>query len=284
MPPDSTFRLSIYLTLALACAAIGYSESTFLIETPIIAGIVIVVLAVLYRLESRVELLTIPAANRLGLAVGLANLVWAAFRILREMNDPQMPRTDWPLLGLGLTGPLVLMLIPAKLARREKHAGDYWWLYGLGLAAAALAGAMAEDFFAFLLIGLYAVCAIWSLVLFCLCQGGGSIRPIPGQGPEVRVVGIVSGQPRNGARFALGMATLAVAVAIPLYLLTPRSTFARLEFGKPRIEIGYAADQMVDLTQTGDLRPTSRSRSRYMPRPREDRGWMCRRISDGGGK
>ena len=219
--------------------------------------------------------MTIPAANRLGLAVGLANLVWAAFRILREMNDPQMPRTDWPLLGLGLTGPLVLMLIPAKLARREKHAGDYWWLYGLGLAAAALAGAMAEDFFAFLLIGLYAVCAIWSLVLFCLCQGGGSIRPIPGQGPEVRVVGIVSGQPRNGARFALGMATLAVAVAIPLYLLTPRSTFARLEFGKPRIEIGYAADQMVDLTQTGDLRAERADRVRGICRDRERTASGC---------
>jgi protein-glutamine gamma-glutamyltransferase len=254
MPTASAFRLSIYLTLALACAAIGYSESTFLIETPIIAGVVIVALAILYRLESRVELLTIPAANRLGLAVGLANVVWAAFRILREMNDPQMPRTDWPMLGLGLTGPLVLMLIPAKLARREKHAGDYWWLYGLSLAAAALAGALAEDFFAFVLIGLYALCAIWSLVLFCLSQGSGLIRPIPGQGPEVRVVGVVSGQPRDGARFALGMAALAAAVAIPLYLITPRSSFARLEFGKSRVEIGYAADQMVDLTQTGDLR------------------------------
>jgi transglutaminase-like putative cysteine protease len=37
-------------------------------------------------------------------------------------------------------------------------------------------------------------------------------------------------------------------------MLTPRSTFERLEFGKPRVEIGYAADQMIDLNHTGDLR------------------------------
>src|SRR6478672_4023027 len=145
MPTNTAFRLSVYLTLALACAAIGYAESSFLIEAPIVAGLVIAALIVLYRLESRVELLTIPAANGLGLVLGIANLGWAVIRILREINNPQMPNTDWPMLGLGLLGPFVMTLMPAKLARREKHAGDYWWLYGLGLSAAALGGAMAED-------------------------------------------------------------------------------------------------------------------------------------------
>ena len=89
MPTESSFRLSLYLTLALACVAIGYAEASFLFEAPIVAGLVIASLAVLYWLETRVELLTIPAANRLGLLLGLANIVWAFFRVLSELNDPQ---------------------------------------------------------------------------------------------------------------------------------------------------------------------------------------------------
>ena len=255
MPTDAAFRLSVYLTLALACAAIGYAESSFLIEAPVIAGIVIASLAVLYRLESRVELLTIPAANRLGLVLGIANMGWVLVRILRELNDPQMPHTDWPMLGLGLLGPFVMTLIPAKLSRREKHAGDYWWLHGLGLATAALAGAMADDFLAFALIGLYVACAIWSLALFALVRASGSILPIPGQASEARVVGVVVyDRSRFGASLPVALTAIALLVAIPLYLLTPRSGFKKLEFGKPRVEIGYAADQMVDLTRTGSLR------------------------------
>jgi hypothetical protein len=256
MPSDASFRLSLYLTLAFACAAVGYAESPLLFEAPVVASVVVVSLAVLYRLETRVELLTIPAANRLGLMLGLANLVWAVFRVLREMNDPQMPRTDWPVLGLALTGPFVMTLMPAKLARREKHAGDYWWLHGLALAAAALAGALADDVLAVVLIAAYAACAVWNLSAFALLRAGGAVRPIPGQAEEVRVAGVVTrGTARTGLALAAGLAAAAAAAAAPLYLLTPRSGFEKLEFGKPRVEIGFAADQMVDLNQTGHLRP-----------------------------
>ena len=258
MPTPAAFRLSIYLTLALACSAVGYAEASLLIEAPVVALLVIVALAVLYRLETRVDLLTIPAANRLGLIVGLASVVWAIVRVLREINDPQMQRMDWPVMGLALTGPFVMTLIPAKLARREKHSGDYWWLEGMGLAAAALAGAMADDLIAFVLIGAYTLCAIWSVSLFALLRAAGSIQPIPGQEPPPRVAGVVSsGRSRLGLAVPIALLGFGAAVAVPLYLLTPRSTFAKLEFGKPRVEIGYAADQMVDLTQVGELRPNN---------------------------
>jgi hypothetical protein len=223
MPTESSFRLSLYLTLAFACVAIGYAEGSFLFEAPIVAGLVIASLAVLYWLETRVELLTIPAANRLGLLLGLANIVWAIFRILSELNDPQMPNTDWPVLGLAMTGPLAMTLMPAKLARREKHAGDYWWLHGLALAAAALAAAMAEDLLAFVLIGAYAGCAIWNLVAFSLLRSGGSINPIPGEGPAVRVAAVVGGGWRPAAVWiAVALAGIALVTTIPLYLITPR--------------------------------------------------------------
>ena len=160
MPTDAAFRLSTYLTLAFACAALGYAEYLLLPEVAFIAGGVFVSLIVIYRLETRVELLSIPAANRLGLVLGLANLLWATFRILREFNNPEMLNTNWALLGLALIGPLVMTLMPAKLARRERHAGDYWWLHGLALATASLAGAMADDFLTFSLISPLFLCAI----------------------------------------------------------------------------------------------------------------------------
>src|SRR5262249_11886363 len=48
-----------------------------------------------------------------------------------------------------------------------------------------------------------------------------------------------------------------LVVAFPLYLLTPRSSELKVDFGKPRIEVGYSADQMVDLTRTGPIAPNS---------------------------
>jgi transglutaminase-like putative cysteine protease len=254
MPTDTAFRLSMYLTLAFSCAALGYAEYTLLPEVAFIAGGVFVALIVLYRLETRVELLSIPAANRLGVVVGLAILVWAVFRVLREVSNPEMLNMNWGVLGVAMIGPLVMTLMPAKLARREKHAGDYWWLHGLALATASLAGAMAEDVVAFVLLGLYAACAVWSLTLFYFLRASGSVLPVPGQTPGVPVAGVVAaGRPRSGLSWALGFAVLAALVTGPMYLLTPRSPWDKLEFGKPRVEIGYAADQMVDLTQTGDL-------------------------------
>jgi transglutaminase-like putative cysteine protease len=254
MPTDTAFRLSMYLTLAFSCAALGYAEFPLLPEVAFIAGGVFLALLLLYRLETRVELLSIPAANRLGVVVALAILVWAAFRVLREVNNPEMLNMNWGLLGVAMVGPLVMTLMPAKLARREKHAGDYWWLHGLALATASLAGAMAEDVVAFILLGLYSACAVWSLALFYFLRASGLVQPVPGQAPGVPVAGVVaSGSPRSGLIRALGFAVLAALVTGPMYLLTPRSPWDKLEFGKPRVEIGYSADQMVDLTQTGDL-------------------------------
>ncbi|MFO0822491.1 MAG: hypothetical protein U0792_05120 [Gemmataceae bacterium] len=60
MPTNSSFRLSLYLTLGLACVCVGYAEHALFPEVPFIAAAVIGALALLYRLESRVQLLSIP--------------------------------------------------------------------------------------------------------------------------------------------------------------------------------------------------------------------------------
>jgi len=46
MPLLRSFRLSIYLTLALACLSLGYAEEGLLPETPYITVSVVVLIAV----------------------------------------------------------------------------------------------------------------------------------------------------------------------------------------------------------------------------------------------
>jgi len=254
MPSDKLFRLSLYLTLMLACICVGYAEHDLLPEMPFITAVVVCVLAILYRLESRIQMFSIPDANRLGLIVGLLSLVWAVFRIIEVSQRKDKGESQVQLVLIALFGPLLLMLIPAKLARREQHVGDYWGLQGMGLVAVCLAGAIEDDAVCSTLIALYAIAAVWSLGLFHLHRAAGGVAPIPNR-PATPVAGIVaSHQPWRGVQQTLGLIVPGVAIAVPLYLVTPHSPGEKLNFGEPRVEIGYAASQMLDLNQTGNLK------------------------------
>ncbi|MBN9123002.1 MAG: DUF4129 domain-containing protein [Planctomycetes bacterium] len=256
MPTDASFRFSTYLALALACVALGYAEYPLLPEVIGFAVIAVIGLGVLYFLESRVALLSIPSANRLGLAIALVYLMWAAYRVKREVDTGEFINMGWHMLVVAMCGPLVMLVIVAKVARGDKHAGDYWTLHGIALAGVGLAAAFAEEPACFALVGLYLLATVWSLTLLHLGRSRGTIPPIPGgRQPATKTV-TVSADPtghRTDLRPALLWAAVAVAGAVPLYLLTPRSAAAKADFGKPRIEIGYAADQMVDLNRTGPL-------------------------------
>jgi protein-glutamine gamma-glutamyltransferase len=254
MPTDFVFRLSTYLTLALSCACLGYAERAFLPEVPFIAAAVIVSLVALFRLETQIKLLAIPDANRVGLVLGLVYFGWAVVRVVRKFRESGSLDLEWQLLLIAMVGPLLMVAMPAKLARREKHVGDFWWLHGAALAAAGLSGAVAEDAVCFILIGLYATCAVWSLTLLHLRFAAGEVPTIPGHPAGVRIAGVVAGpRPRVGLAGGLGLVGLGLAIAVPMYLITPRSPAAKLEFGKARVHIGYAADQMLDLNHTGEL-------------------------------
>lgn len=256
MPTDASFRFSTYLALALACVAVGYAEYPLLPEVVAFAALAVVGLGVLYFLESRVTFLSIPAANRLGMAVGLVLMMWGAYRIKREVDTAEFINMGWHMLIVAMCGPLVMLAIVGKVARSDKHAGDYWTLHGVALAGVGLACAFAEEPACFVLVGLYLVAAVWSLTLLHLGRARGSIPPVPGgRMPATKTVA-VSADPtghRTDFRLAVLWAVVAVAGAVPLYLLTPRSAAGKADFGKPRIEIGYAADQMVDLNRTGPL-------------------------------
>lgn len=249
----TAFRRSFYATLGSACLALGYAEYTLLPETSLVAAVVLGSLVGLYFRESRWAVLSIPAANRLGALVGLLALLWAGWRLGREWTQPQLLHTDWSLMLVALLGPLTMVLLPAKLLRRDKHVGDYWWLHGLALAAATLAAAMTDDILGFVLLLMYMILAVGNLRLLHVTHQTGWLPPLPGQ-PCHRVWHMMTtSSVRWGITFALLPVTAALVPALPLYLLTPRSPLPPATFGKPRIEIGYAADQMLDLTQTGYL-------------------------------
>jgi protein-glutamine gamma-glutamyltransferase len=256
MPTDASFRFSTYLALALACVAVGYAEFPLLPEVVAFAALAVIGLGVLYFLESRVALLSIPAANRLGIAVVIVYLMWAAYRVKREVDTGEFINMGWHMLIVAMCGPLVMLVIVAKVARGDKHAGDYWTLHGIALAGVGLAAAFAEEPACFVLVGLYLLTTVWSLTLLHLGRARGAIPPVPGgRQPATKTIPVTADPTghRTDLRPAILWAVVAVAGAVPLYLLTPRSAAGKADFGKPRIEIGYAADQMVDLNRTGPL-------------------------------
>jgi len=262
MPPLVAFRLSTYLSLGVACACLGYSEFFLLPEAGLFAALVIVALIVIYRLEDRVTLLSIPDANKLGGGIFLLCLLWATYRVLREVRLKEFQTLGIQYLMVALFGPILMTLIPAKLLRCDKHVVDYWYFQAIGLAAVVLAGAMASDAISIALISLYAVSAVWSLALFLPARTTGLVPansngldddsppPAPSTAQSIELGGRHPGRVLCRAIMWTGLSALA---AIPVYLLTPRSTFGRLEFSNPRIEVGYASDQMIDLNRAGNL-------------------------------
>ena len=109
-------------------------------------------------------------------------ILWLVYHVTRPADVGLLERLA-PERLLPPLGPVLLVLMPSKLLRKEKHAGDYWGLHAAGLAAVALAGAMAEDTVCFALMGLYAVFGVWSLALFFPARATGVVPPIPAGRP-----------------------------------------------------------------------------------------------------
>jgi transglutaminase-like putative cysteine protease len=241
MPPIAKrFHRSMYVTLGLACACLGYAELEFLPEISGLAAVVLVLLAVAYRVEGRWSL-SIRAANITGGVIAAVALVWGAYQLFRV--DSLFDQLPGPSGKLPFLGPLLMILVPAKLFR-PKHNGDFWALQGIGLIAVALGCALTgEPIFGVLLLG-YVVSAIWSLTLFYYFrqeQAGGCRRPaVP---------------PRAFAR-ASRWAAGVTAVALVLFLLTPRVTDARWDFPGTTIRMQTGIDEnrpVIDLNRSGTL-------------------------------
>lgn len=252
MPTQSSFQLSTYLTLGLACLCLGYSEWEYLPEVTVFTAVVIVLLGVSFWAEGRYEL-SIPQANRLGLVIGLLAALWVGWQIVRPTGG-LVYSLPWPTSLLPYLGPLLMVLIPAKLFR-PKQVDDWWAMQGIGLVAVALAVAMSDHGIFGFLLAIYGLVGVWNLTqFFYLRASGGVIESITGA-PSRAVVLHVAGNVSWARllRRSLAWAGMAAAVALPLFFLTPRTTGERWKFGTVVMETGFAANQMIDLNHTGEL-------------------------------
>lgn len=236
------FHRSIYITLGLACACLGYAELPFLQTMPYVAGAVILLLIVAYFVEGKWSL-SIPAANVLGGVIAAATIALLAQEFFGA-DDSLIATLPWPTSLLPYLGPLLMILVPAK-SFRPKHNGDYWGLHGIGLIAVALGCALTGDPVFGILMLAYVVSAIWSLLLFYyfreLQNSGDSTRP-----------GIL--RPRRSLARATSWAAVTLLLAMALFLVTPRTTEARWEFHTAAARLQSGLDEnrpTIDLNRSG---------------------------------
>src|SRR3954469_693151 len=115
------FNLSVYITLGMACACLGYAELAFLPEISFLAVVAAGLLVVAYQLEGRWAL-SLRAANILGGVIGVGALAWVGYQFVRPWGGTLLDQLPWPTSLLPYLGPLLMILIPAKLFR-PKHNG-----------------------------------------------------------------------------------------------------------------------------------------------------------------
>jgi hypothetical protein len=246
MQVEKRFHRSLYVTLGLACACLGYAELPYLPEISAFAGVVGLLLIVAYRVEGRWAL-SIPAANLLGGGIAAFAAFWVLYQFLRPFGT-LLDMLPWPTSLLPYLGPLLMILIPAKLFR-PKHVGDLWSMHGIGLMAVALGCAMAGDMLFGVLLLAYLVSAMWSLTLFYFYrveQAAGAVGRGRRPADPPRTL-------REAGRWTVPLA----GVALTLFLLTPRSSDARWEMAVPgsRMQTGYSDDKAgIDLNGSGTLR------------------------------
>lgn len=219
MPISARFFRSVYVTLGLACACLTYAELVFLPEMVLFALAVACLLVVAYRVEGQWSL-SLRGANLLGAVIALAACLYVAVQVNRPSETSLIQTLPWPTSLLPYLGPLLMVLVPAKLFR-PKHIGDYWGLHGIGLIAVALGCALAGDLVFGTLMLAYLISFIWSLTLFYYFrkEHGAATSVGAASSPEPRLV-------RKAGRWAL----LGTIFALALFLITPRLGEARWEF------------------------------------------------------
>ena len=239
-----SFRISTYLTLAMAVLCLGYSEGGLLPEAPYITLFVLALVGVAYRMEGRWSL-SLQAANMVGAILAVLLVGWTAMQFMRGSSS-LIDKLPFPAVLLPFLGPMLMILIPAKLFR-PKHVGDIWALQGIGVLAVSLGCAMANDIVFGLLLIIYLFCFVWSIALFHLYR---EIRPATTKAVPQNV-----SQRFYLLKIARRWSIAIVAVALFLFLITPRPHDSRWELplaARGRMETGLS-DGGLDLNKTGSL-------------------------------
>ena len=166
----------------------------------------------------------------------------------------------FPAAFLPFTGPVLMLLLGAKLFRSQATA-DLWSLQLIGLLEVALACVLAaEPFFAVLLAG-YLVCSSCSLALFYHYREQLRMRDAEQAGMAAGAGGAMPVMRWRRWTLAVqgGRTGLLIALGVSFFLLTPRWSGTQWQLtaiagGTPTSpgEVGFS--RRIDLNHTGPLK------------------------------
>jgi protein-glutamine gamma-glutamyltransferase len=268
--PRSTLRVDFWRrlfhhsALGLASACLLYAEAFFL-PGPLLVGLYLLagVQVVAFAAEGRRWVLPGWAANLLAGAVAGGGVAW----ITAELNRPDSVLASLPLPAglLPYIGPILIGLLVVKLFRPPTPR-DFWLLQGVGALQVALACVLATNPESGLLFGAllaaYLACALGRLALHYFEE---EQRLIVAPAPD-RKDAAAERMPFAYimSPFCLRWSLAIVALAAPLFLLTPRiqgppwDSSVMASSGRREGVLGDSAEfsQQMDLNRDGPVRLT----------------------------
>ena len=234
------FLASSYVTYALACAALAWSEVGLITEIIPIAIAVGVLLVTAYVLEGRWALSNL-AANVAGMSIlGLA-AGWITWRLV-EPGEGGLRNLPFPTSMLPMAGPPLLFLLAAKLLRPNAVL-DHWALQGIALLCVALGCTLADDAFFGVLMLLYIGSAIWCLALFYLYR------------QRLHHAGETTAGPRlpRGRQYLEWCIPVAGLTLLGFFSIPRSNDLWQLPSAAKKTEVGTSEEQAIDLNRTGTL-------------------------------
>ena len=261
---DSVFRLSMYLTLAMATLCLGAAEETLLPGMMLFLIPIGVLLLIGYQLEGRWSL-SADGSNLAAVGILVGTGVWIAYNLMTPPGD-WLQHAPWPAALLPFGGPILMLLMLAKVFRPKKD-NDFWMLQVIALIEVALACVLAEDpVFGALFLG-YLGCVCWSLMAFYHCRElrkiqeafAARVSPTLGAtGTDLQprfATNPAAPWPRLGIGTAGRRTVVLALLAFAIFFLTPRISKTNwhltASFGPLQRQTGFA--ELVDVNRIGAI-------------------------------
>jgi transglutaminase-like putative cysteine protease len=232
---ETAFRISVYLTLALAALCLASADEAFLPGMMLFLIPVEVVIGLACFLEGRWSL-TLFWSNLIGLLIAVGSGLWIAWNITSPANQ-WFRYAPYPVALLPYAAPLVMVLMLAKLFR-SRSGPDFWMLHGVGLTCVALACTLADDIVFGVWLLAYLASGLWSLGLHAQSRQKGAAAAVE----PMRHWGLALALRRT---LLVAMLALAWFLVMPRYSMTPWSLLgapagSSLQTGySPRIDLNY---------------------------------------------
>jgi len=265
----TAFRLSFFLTLALACGCLALAETFFLWWMGFFLLGTLVLLSIAFHWEGR-WILGDDAANRLGMVIAIGSAFWILYNLPRSEEELQASGVPWPAGLLPHLGPVLILLLLVKLFR-PKRLADFWAIQTIGLMMVTLGCLLAaEPLFGVLLV-FYLSSLLWSLSLYYMvredayCRADGPKTPLNTRmgtlfplSPEMQSPAFTTMPWKYlGLGRVFGWTGLVTILGLFLFLISPRTDNYQWEpkqlasAGKGLLRTGF--DSGMDLNRMGKI-------------------------------